>query len=160
MSKIFTPIFYANLDLKTPLNITYKTIILNIIITISLYELSYIGVALSTSISGWYNMYLLYQAGSKSNYVKLELKQLKRSISKILMISIISGFTGKIFFILLCHYISTAFILYTLNLLLGLLTALLIAVFLLVKYTLVEYAQLQTIYHGIFRKKQQKSNSL
>jgi putative peptidoglycan lipid II flippase len=160
LSKIFTPIFYANLDLKTPLNITYKTIILNIIITILLYELSYIGIALSTAISAWYNVYLLYKASAKSHYVKLEIKKLKRNISQITMISIFSVFIGKIVFILLFYYISTAFIFYILNLLLAFLTSLLILVFLLTKYSLLEYSQLQTLYQSIFRKKQTKSSIL
>ncbi len=60
LSKILTPIFYANLDTKTPFKITVYSIIANILLNILLMiPLQHVGIALGSSIAAWYNVYLL-----------------------------------------------------------------------------------------------------
>lgn len=60
LAKILTPIFYANLDTKTPFKITLYSIIANIALNIILMiPLDHVGIALGSSIAAWYNVYLL-----------------------------------------------------------------------------------------------------
>jgi putative peptidoglycan lipid II flippase len=60
LAKILTPIFYANLDTKTPFKITLYSMIANITLNIILMiPLAHVGIALGSSIAAWYNVYLL-----------------------------------------------------------------------------------------------------
>lgn len=59
IAKVLTPIFFANMDVKTPFRITVLTIISNIILNLILVKpLEHIGIALGTSISSWINIIL------------------------------------------------------------------------------------------------------
>lgn len=61
MVKIFTPRYFAQYDTSTPVRISFFCIILNIVISLSLVQiLSYVGIAIATSISAWINIGLLY----------------------------------------------------------------------------------------------------
>lgn len=60
LAKILTPIFYANLDTKTPFKITLYSIIVNILLNIALMiPFEHIGIAIGSSIAAWYNTWLL-----------------------------------------------------------------------------------------------------
>lgn len=60
LSKILTPIFYANLDTKTPFKITIYSIVTNVTLNILLMiPFGHIGIALGSSIAAWFNVYLL-----------------------------------------------------------------------------------------------------
>ncbi len=62
LSKILTPIFYANQDTKTPMRITIYSLIANTILNVLLMiVLGHVGIALGSSISAWFNVYLLYK---------------------------------------------------------------------------------------------------
>jgi putative peptidoglycan lipid II flippase len=60
VAKIITPIFYANLDTKTPFKITLYSIAANIALNLVLMiSLGYIGIAIGSVIAAWYNTWLL-----------------------------------------------------------------------------------------------------
>lgn len=61
LNKIFTPIFYANDDQKTPLKITIYSLIINIILNI-LFARFYgaVGIAIGSSAAAWIGVLMLY----------------------------------------------------------------------------------------------------
>jgi putative peptidoglycan lipid II flippase len=72
LSKIFTPVFYAHQDAKTPMRITIYTIIANIILNlIFMQKYSFVGIALGSSIASWYSVYLFVKYAKKHGYFVL-----------------------------------------------------------------------------------------
>ncbi len=68
LNKIFTPIFYANDDQKTPLKITIYSLIINIVLNIILAKLfGAVGIAIGSSAAAWIGVYMLY-ASVKQRY--------------------------------------------------------------------------------------------
>ncbi len=60
LSKIITPIFYANLDTKTPFKITICCLLIDTVLNLALIiPFGYVGIALATSFSSWINIYFL-----------------------------------------------------------------------------------------------------
>ncbi len=60
LAKILTPIFYANLDTKTPFKITIYSLLTNIVLNILLMiPFGHVGIALGSSIAAWFNVWLL-----------------------------------------------------------------------------------------------------
>lgn len=72
LAKIFTPIFYANHDTKTPMKITIYALTFNTIANIILMQyMGTIGIALGSSIAAWYNVFLLAKYATKHGYLSL-----------------------------------------------------------------------------------------
>lgn len=87
LAKIFTPIFYANLDTKTPMNITILSLTINTIINIVLIKITgTVGVALGSSIAAWINLFLLIKSTKKRGFFRLN-KNMRTFLSKILTCS-------------------------------------------------------------------------
>lgn len=62
LAKILMPIFYANLDTKTPLKISIYSLLINTGLNIILMSLfGHVGIALGSSLAAWFNIYLLYR---------------------------------------------------------------------------------------------------
>lgn len=60
LTKIIAPIFYANLNVKTPTQVSVITIILNIIFNIVFMKLwGHVGIALGTTLAAWCNVAIL-----------------------------------------------------------------------------------------------------
>lgn len=60
LAKILTPIFYANLDTKTPFKITIYSLVINTSLNILLMiPFDHIGITLGSSIAAWVNVWLL-----------------------------------------------------------------------------------------------------
>lgn len=60
LAKILTPIFYANLDTKTPYKITLYSLGINTLINfLLLIPLEHFGIAIGSSIAAWINVWLL-----------------------------------------------------------------------------------------------------
>jgi len=60
LTRILLPIFYANLDTKTPFKITMYSLLLNTVLDIVLmFLLGPAGIALGSSIAAWFNVWLL-----------------------------------------------------------------------------------------------------
>ncbi|HJK87252.1 MAG TPA: murein biosynthesis integral membrane protein MurJ [Candidatus Megaira endosymbiont of Hartmannula sinica] len=89
ISKIFTPIYYANLDSKTPFKITLYSIILNIVISIILVLIfGYKAIAFSCAATTYFTSYLLIKKASKYANFNLR-KDIMRYIHKIIISSIL-----------------------------------------------------------------------
>lgn len=72
LSKILTPIFYANGDTKTPLKITLFSLAVNTLLNVILMiPFDHVGIALGSSIAGWYNVWLLYSYAKKYKKINL-----------------------------------------------------------------------------------------
>jgi putative peptidoglycan lipid II flippase len=72
LNKIFTPIFYANNDPKTPLKITFYSLTINIILNLIFMKLyGAVGIAIGSSIAAWINVYLLFSAAKKNSWLTL-----------------------------------------------------------------------------------------
>lgn len=90
LSKIITPIFYANGDTKTPLKITIFTLISNVILNIILMQpFAHVGIALGTAIAAWFNIWLSYKYAKRLGKLHLD-KSLKNYSLKILLCSAIT----------------------------------------------------------------------
>ncbi len=70
ISKILTPIFYANGDTKTPMRITIYSLLANTFLNIALMiPFNHVGIAIGSSIAAWYNVWLLAKyAKSQGNF--------------------------------------------------------------------------------------------
>ena len=67
--KIFSSFFFARHDTKTPFYISLFSVVLNIIISVSLFsKIGFIIIPISTSISSWFNAIALYIFSRKRNY--------------------------------------------------------------------------------------------
>lgn len=91
LAKIITPIFYANLDTKTPLKITVYSLFINTSLNIILMiPFDYIGIAIGSSIAAWINVYLLSkhakQYGDFSIHSDTKSFIIKTTLSSIIMV--------------------------------------------------------------------------
>ncbi|PCJ29060.1 MAG: murein biosynthesis integral membrane protein MurJ [Rickettsiales bacterium] len=72
VAKIITPIFYANLDTKTPLRITVYSLLLNTILNVILMiPFGHIGIAIGSSIASWFNVWMLARHSGKYGGFKI-----------------------------------------------------------------------------------------
>ena len=89
--KIFASTFYANHDTKTPVKIAMVSVAVNLFFNLTLMHwLGYVGLALSTSISGWVNVTLLAIALRKRAFFVPD-SLLKLRLSGISAASLIMG---------------------------------------------------------------------
>lgn len=89
LTKVFTPIFYANHDTKTPMKITLYALSFNIIINIILMQfLGVTGIALGSSIAAWYNVWLLVKYARNHGYFSIT-EETKMFVLKILLCSFV-----------------------------------------------------------------------
>ena len=93
LAKILTPIFYANLDTKTPFKITVYSLIINTILNVLLMiPFGHVGIALGSSIAAWINVWLLNKY-AKQHGGFLITNDTKKFVLKILICSVVmSGF--------------------------------------------------------------------
>jgi len=83
--KIYLPIFYSTGDTKTPLFYSIISISINLILAVALFKpIGIIGIALSTSISSWLNLFLL-MAGSKKYNINISQEKIYRDFFKIIL---------------------------------------------------------------------------
>lgn len=100
LAKILTPIFYANLDTKTPFRITLYSIIVNIALNIALMiPFEHVGIAMGSSIAAWYNTWLLSRKAKMYGDFKVT-KETKLFTGKVF----ISCSFMLIFILLVNHY--------------------------------------------------------
>ena len=99
--KIFSSFFFARHDTKTPFYISLFSVVLNIIISVSLFsKIGFIIIPISTSISSWFNAIALYIFSRKKNYFTFNNVFLFR-FPRILFSSLIMGL---IFYYLLGNF--------------------------------------------------------
>lgn len=91
LAKIFTPIFYANCDTKTPMKITINALLANTLLNIILMQfMAHVGIALGSSIAAWYNLYLLIKSTQKCGFFRLT-DGTKKFIAKIFICSLLTS---------------------------------------------------------------------
>jgi putative peptidoglycan lipid II flippase len=71
--KVLTPGFYARQDTKTPVRIAFTAMLVNLIGNLALiWPLGAVGIALSTAISAWVNVLLLYWVLHKHDHLRMD----------------------------------------------------------------------------------------
>ena len=90
MIKVFSTFYFANHNTKTPFYISLISVILNITISLSLFDtVGFIIIPLATSISSWFNVLVLFILLSKENLFNFNnlfiIRFFKISFSSILM---------------------------------------------------------------------------
>lgn len=105
LSKILLTIFYADKNTKTPLKITLKSLILNLVLNILLVNIfNQTGIAAASSIAAWYNLFLLYR-DSKNTGKFVILPFLVKTIYRIF----IASFSMAIFLMIILKFYSSYF---------------------------------------------------
>lgn len=91
LTKVLTPIFYANGDTKTPMRITIYSLVVNTGLNIVLMIFfAHVGIALGSSLAGCYNVWLLFIYAKRYGWLKIPTKNW-RYMYKILISSVIMG---------------------------------------------------------------------
>jgi putative peptidoglycan lipid II flippase len=71
--KVLTPGFYARSDTRTPVRIAFIAMLVNLVGNLTLiWSLGPVGIALSTAISAWVNVILLYIALKRADHLTLD----------------------------------------------------------------------------------------
>jgi putative peptidoglycan lipid II flippase len=92
LAKVFTPIYYANLDTVTPFRISLCSFAINTVLNIIfIWLLGHVGIALATSFAAWINIYMLW-LGVRKNFALYLGWQTIMAIAKIMLASVIMGF--------------------------------------------------------------------
>ena len=95
--KVFSAFFFARHDTKTPFYISLVSVLLNIIISIFLFnKIGFIIIPIATSISSWFNALVLYFFSIKKNFFNFN----KNFIFKFPRIILSSLLMGIIFYLL------------------------------------------------------------
>lgn len=105
LAKILTPIFYANLDTKTPFKITVYSLVINTILNILLMiPFGHVGIALGSSIAAWINVWLLNKhAKQYGNF------SITRDTKKFALKILVCGFVMSGFILITAHYFDKLF---------------------------------------------------
>jgi len=103
LTKILTPIYFANEKPKPPLIFAIITVLTNTVLSIILFnDYGYLGIAIATSISSWLNVILLYVHLSAAKLFSHS----KKAIAPIIVIVISSSLLGIALFIFEDFYYS------------------------------------------------------
>ena len=90
-TKLYSNVFYARKDTKTPMITAGISLLFNLFFTITLTQkFSYIGVVLAFTISNWIGFLLLYYISYKNEFMYMY-KRVLKDIFKILILSCIMG---------------------------------------------------------------------
>ena len=104
--KVFSTFFFARHDTKIPFYISLTSVLLNIFISIIFFkEIGFLIIPIATTISSWYNAFLLFILLKKKNLFSFNLIFISR-FTKILIASISMG----IFFNYVIHFLNDKFI--------------------------------------------------
>ncbi|MBN8828537.1 MAG: murein biosynthesis integral membrane protein MurJ [Sphingobacteriia bacterium] len=81
LNKIFTPCFYSIHDTKTPFKVALMSLLLNIAVNMLFlgFHKTYLGIAIASTISSWFNVTLLYCYLKRFDLIKFD-KRLKRKL--------------------------------------------------------------------------------
>ncbi len=90
LAKILSAAFYAQKDIKTPVKISIITLISNIMLSLILIRpLAHVGLALSTSISSWINVIILWAILYRRNHFAINWKNWSKFFIKLFITNII-----------------------------------------------------------------------
>ncbi len=89
--KVLTPGFFARQDTRTPMRVAGLSMVVNVVLNLSLVSsLSYLGMALSTSVSAWLNAVLLAVLLKRRGYLRFDARLLSR-LPRIVLASALMG---------------------------------------------------------------------
>ena len=90
-TKLYSNVFYARKDTKTPMIIAGVSLLFNLFLTIILTKtFSYMGVVLAITVANWINFLMLYYISYVKNFMYMY-KSILKDIVKILILSIVMG---------------------------------------------------------------------
>ena len=91
MIKVFSNFFFANHDTKTPFYISLASVFMNILISVYFFKsIGFIIIPIATTISSWFNLFILFIFLKKRNLFRFNSIFLER-FSKIIFSSILMG---------------------------------------------------------------------
>lgn len=109
ISKVFTTIFFACEDTKTPVKVAISTVFINILLTIILMKFFlHVGMAAATSLSSWINILILGTILKKRNLFDFSFS-IFLQIFKVILLSLFMG--GVIWYINCFNYVESAYFL-------------------------------------------------
>lgn len=89
--KVLTPGFYARSDTKTPVRIAFTAMLVNLVGNLTLiWPLGPVGIALSTALSAWVNVILLYVALKRADHLTLDVR-FRRKALRIIAAGLLMG---------------------------------------------------------------------
>ena len=143
LMKILTPIFFAYENPKPTFYITIINLFINTIISIILFQqIGFIGVAVSTSISAWVSVIIMYQFLTRKGYLSLD-----KQIFKPMSVIILSSATLYLYLIFLkvnfLTYFAETLIFKTLFLMITIVTSILLYFFIISFYKPLAYQNLK-----------------
>ena len=104
--KVFSTFFFARHNTKIPFYISLTSVLLNIFISVTFFkEVGFLIIPIATTISSWYNAFLLFIFLKKKNLFSFNLVFISRFI-KILIASILMG----VFFNYIIHFFNEKFL--------------------------------------------------
>lgn len=90
--KVLTPGFYARQDTKTPVRIALVSMLVNLVGNLSLiWSLGHVGVAVSTAISAWVNVLLLYWTLHRRDQLRLDPRARSRGLRIVVAAALMGG---------------------------------------------------------------------
>ncbi len=90
-TKLYSNVFYARKDTKTPMIVAGINLLFNLFLTVTLTKkFSYMGVVLAITISNWLGFLMLYYISYTRNFMHLY-KRILKDIIKTLIVSIVMG---------------------------------------------------------------------
>jgi putative peptidoglycan lipid II flippase len=90
--KVLTPGFYARADTKTPVRIALVAMLANLIGNLILiWPLAHVGLALSTAISAWVNVLLLYWTLHRRAHLTIDARLKQRAVKLIIATAAMTG---------------------------------------------------------------------
>ncbi len=89
--KVLTPGFYARSDTKTPVRIALVAMLVNLVLNLALvWNMAHVGLALSTAVSAWVNVALLYWTLRRRGHFTAD-AQLRRRVLKLSGATVVMG---------------------------------------------------------------------
>jgi putative peptidoglycan lipid II flippase len=89
--KALAPAFYAREDTATPFRYAVGAMVANTLLSLALFPwLSFVGIAIATSLASWLNLVLLWARLSRSEFLVID-SRLRRRAPRILLVSVAMG---------------------------------------------------------------------
>ena len=90
-TKLYSNVFYARKDTKTPMIVAGINLLFNLFLTVTLtHKFSYMGVVLAITISNWLGFLMLYYISYTKNFMHIY-KRILKDIIKIVILSFVMG---------------------------------------------------------------------
>jgi putative peptidoglycan lipid II flippase len=112
LNKILGPIFYANNDQQSPFKISLYSLVFDVLMSFILMRLlGFYGIALASSLSAWFNCYLLLRICKRKMYFDISAIDIWRFMARLSVASAIMGiilFLAKKYLCQVCQQLDSA----------------------------------------------------